>query len=196
MSIAGNLLDPDTESLETSVGGWINATNATVSRSTAIGGYDGSAALKLTAIATGFYIGALHSGNTAPSGFVAATSYTASMRARAGSTSRTVSLKGNWYQSDGTFISASTFNGGVAVSSAAWVSVSGTVTSPALAARLELFWSTDGGAAAEAFYGDYFCVRTSSVIPVITPVVTTLPRRTDLRVRGGVRDLTRTTVIR
>lgn len=168
MTISGNLFDANTEDLETTVGTWVASTNAAVARSSTVGGYSGSNALRLTASAGGYYLGA--TGLT--TGVTAATDYTCSFRAKAGSTTRDVSLKVNWYTSANGFISQGIFNGGTNVTSAAWVSVSGTLTSPALAAKAEVFWGPDAGGAAETFYGDYFCLRTSATIPALAQTVT------------------------
>lgn len=100
-----NLLSENDADLETSVGGWVNDTNATVARSTT-NPSNGVGGLQLTA-ASAATMSARTASGTSGMAVTAGVAYTAVASFRAATTGRSVNVKIRWYDRAGATVSTS-----------------------------------------------------------------------------------------
>ena len=155
-SVAGsNFLTGDNTSFEGSAGTWTGAGNATVARSTAQA-HTGTASLAMTASAAGnMNAASCAAANITTQGMPCSPgdSVTCSAWMLAATTTRSVQVGANWYNSSGTLLSSS-FGTAVSDSTSAWTQVTATVTAPASAAYCRLNTGVLSAGASEVHYVD------------------------------------------
>jgi len=148
-----NMLTLNQGSLESGTSGWVAITNCTITQSTTVGGSNGSNALRLSASSAATMSAGTLSG-TSGVAVAANTAYIALASFRAGTTGRTCRVWIDWYNSGGTFLSASSVGSGTDTTGA-WTQVAtASVTSPGTAAFARVTCEVVSPASAELHYVD------------------------------------------
>lgn len=146
------MLTADASSFEGSNGGWVAFTNATFANST-VRALDGTHSLLMKATASGN--AAITSAiGTAGIPVVPATQYSAVVNCSPATTARSFQAIINWYNSAGTFLSASTGSSTAEAASPNWTQATVTATSPAGAAFAAIECIVLSPAANEQHYVD------------------------------------------
>lgn len=181
------VLTKDDSSFEKSIGTWSAHTNATITRSNAVGGQDGTYALQVTVTAAGLaYVQSCAIADVRTRGIPvkAGQAYTMSGYLQAAATARNCRWRYSWFDASGTLISDA-FGSFVSNAVGSWTRVTATDTSPAGAVWLRLLLEVESTAAAgEVHYLDAVQVEAdATATDYETPrhiTVTLLPTRANL----------------